>query len=440
MAYTNHSPARNKKTTRPTALASARNTLGGIDDCDDLISFPVNPVQSVGTTTKIIQTVVHPAPPSNPSIKSQAIKYSTTQNTSEITECSICLGTFIKPKSLPCIHTFCLECLSNCGKTAKPGSQMPCPLCRQLFIIPSAGFAAIPNNQFIEHILETEAILAITTQGCEIWCELCDEDEGNNSVATGYCMECRQNLCQKCSGRHRKSQFAKTHNIVALEDRRRSQNITKLHKSYCTTHNEEQLKLFCYDCKQTVCLMCFAIGHNGHKCSDISESTETFRKQLIKDNENMNKAIISTKNELEILNSDTSKHLHQIVIAQQNIAKQCSELKAFIDSQQKQLELELNKLKETRLGQIETRRADLTSKLVTMQSFVQYSKELMEKGSMCDIARSANDLFLRSDQLLKDQTAFNKIKLYKYELEFVPTNLTDKSITLGAIQLNGKPG
>jgi len=392
------------------------------------------------TTKKIIQTAVHEDPTSNPPLTSQAIKCTTTQKTSEITECSICLGTFIQPKSLPCIHTFCLECLSNCGKTAQPGNQMPCPLCRQLFIIPSGGFAAIPNNQFIEHILETEAIVAITTQGREIWCEVCDEDEGSKTVATGYCIECQQNLCQKCSGRHKKHQFAKTHNIVTLEDRRSSQNITKVHKSYCKTHNEEQLKLFCYDCKQTVCLMCFAIGHNGHKCSDISESTETFRKQLTEENDNLNKAIAVIKNELDDLNSVTSTHLQQIVIAQQNIAKQCSELKAFIDSQQKQLEFELNNLKETRLGQIETRKADATSRLVTMQSFVQYSKELMEKGSMCDISCSANDLFLRSDQLVKDQTAFNKKRLYKYEVQFVPTNVTDRSITLGSIKLNETTG
>jgi len=414
-------------------MAAARNTLGGLDDCNDW-----DTELSVGTTEKIIPTAEHEAPPNNPLKKSQTIKCTTTQKISEITECSICLGTFIKPKSLPCIHTFCLECLSNCGKSAKPGSQMPCPLCRQLFTIPAAGFAAIPNNQFIEHILETEAILAITTQGRELWCEVCDE--GNNTVATVYCIECRQHLCQECFSRHKRQQFAKTHSIVTLENRRRPQNITKIHKSYCTTHNEEQLKLFCYDCKQTVCLMCFAIGHNGHKCSDISESTETFKKQLMKNNENMNQTIISTKKELDGLTCDTSKHLQQIVVAQQNIAKQCSELKAFIDVQQKQLELELNKLKETRLGQIEIRKADLTSRLVSVQSLVQYSKELMEKGSMCDISSSANELFLRSDQLLEDQTALNKMKLYKYELEFVPTSVTNKIITLGGIKLNGKPG
>jgi len=136
-------------------------------------------ILSVQTTKKT--PVVSDARPRNPTTTSRANRVTTTQKTSEITECSICLGSFIKTKSLPCIHTFCSECLSTYGKNNEPGSQMPCPLCRQLFIIPSGGFAAIPNNQFIEHILETEALIKLSTQSCEKWCELCDDDKKKRS-------------------------------------------------------------------------------------------------------------------------------------------------------------------------------------------------------------------------------------------------------------------
>jgi len=163
-------------------------------------------------------------------------------------------------------------------------------------------------------------------------------------------------------------------------------------------------------------------------------------KQLTENKNAMNDLIMDTKNELDVLNNDKLKHMQEISVAQKRIAGQCNELKVLIDSKQQQLEFELNKLKEVRLKEIETRKADLTSKLVAMQSFVQYSKELMEKGSMCDISGSANDLFLKSDQLLQAQRVLNKKRLYKYEVQFIPTSVTNISITLGGINFNGKPG
>ena len=81
-----------------------------------------------------------------------------------LTECSICMQPFKIPKNLPCIHTFCLECLIKYGKDELPGDEMACPLCRQMFKIPAGGFEKLPNNFF-----DRVQILSEVYAGLKTW-------------------------------------------------------------------------------------------------------------------------------------------------------------------------------------------------------------------------------------------------------------------------------
>src|SRR6218665_1657632 len=75
----------------------------------------------------------------------------------EITECPICLNVFTDPRVLPCIHTFCLECLKRISETAQKGPEdkLPCPLCRKEFIIPADGINGVPKNFFLENLFHS---------------------------------------------------------------------------------------------------------------------------------------------------------------------------------------------------------------------------------------------------------------------------------------------
>ncbi|MEE6504749.1 hypothetical protein FKM82_005328 [Ascaphus truei] len=63
-------------------------------------------------------------------------------------ECPICYfsydNIFKTPLLLPCLHTFCMECLSRLCLFLKQSQDFPCPLCRTLAHIPHGG---VPNMQ-----------------------------------------------------------------------------------------------------------------------------------------------------------------------------------------------------------------------------------------------------------------------------------------------------
>ena len=48
----------------------------------------------------------------------------------EIT-CSICEEIFSQPKTIPCLHTFCEQCIKSTIEASKrTGTELCCPICR----------------------------------------------------------------------------------------------------------------------------------------------------------------------------------------------------------------------------------------------------------------------------------------------------------------------
>ena len=78
----------------------------------------------------------------------------------DMTECPICTEVFTDPRVLPCIHTFCLKCLLDCGKGRRPGNSILCPLCRTEFTIPRDGLAATQKDFKTEKLLHVRKLSA----------------------------------------------------------------------------------------------------------------------------------------------------------------------------------------------------------------------------------------------------------------------------------------
>jgi len=107
----------------------------------------------------------------------------------DMTECSICTEVFTDPRVLPCIHTFCLQCLLNYGKNKQPWGRMACPLCRKEFTIPDDGLAGTQKNFFMEKLLRVRKLSA----GQEAVCE-----EHQSEEIKVFCQECKVAVCVKC--------------------------------------------------------------------------------------------------------------------------------------------------------------------------------------------------------------------------------------------------
>ncbi|KAK6188761.1 hypothetical protein SNE40_004874 [Patella caerulea] len=85
--------------------------------------------------------------------------------------CLICFEKFNQPKTLPCLHTFCLDCLRSYIKSTtyfKNKTSFKCPTCRDLATVPvpkSPDWAAqFKTNFFVNNLMEAAASTNATQQ------------------------------------------------------------------------------------------------------------------------------------------------------------------------------------------------------------------------------------------------------------------------------------
>ena len=66
------------------------------------------------------------------------------------TECPICFDIFYDPKMLPCLHAFCLKCITQYVDEKQVGDPLTCPLCRDKFEVPTGGLSKLKGNLYLE--------------------------------------------------------------------------------------------------------------------------------------------------------------------------------------------------------------------------------------------------------------------------------------------------
>jgi len=321
----------------------------------------------------------------------------TAKELDDMTECPICTEVYTDPRVLPCGHTFCLKCIEECGKGKLPGQKVACPLCRKEFTLPSNGVSDLPKNFFVTNFLGMKELTRVEskTSGCEA-CSGGDATEVK--VATVYCVECRQKLCQDCEEAHRKFNVTRRHQRVELGDELLS---LILPSDTCEKHLGKYLEIYCFNCELVICMMCYINIHSKHNCSDVNEVADELREQMTTDVGKITSAVDRCREMLESLEKEKDKFVDKVKKTGVEISEKAEQLKQMIDVHKEKLMNELSSMKHKRMTEIDNLREVIEIQLSSMESYKMYVDEVRQKGTACDIARAANGFHNTADELLK---------------------------------------
>jgi len=304
----------------------------------------------------------------------------------DMTECPICIEVFTDPRVLPCQHTFCLNCLQNYGKDSYPGDRTPCPVCRKEFTIPDDGISGMQKNFFMDKLLHVRKTSA--GQEPQLISSDTEADIGRGS---------------------------------------KSAEILKVSGNMCEQHKLKEIEVFCRDCKVAVCMMCVITSHKTHDCLEIEKVSDDLRKLVLSDNHNTSEALKKTEEllpRLEKEKNDVIKHLADI---EDEINTAADKLIAAIQSDRVKLLSEVESMKLKRVKQLETVKQELEQHMTALDSFKRYSETLLNSGTACDVARSANSLHHRTDELMKfDVIGHVDSSLPPVNVTFASSTLLDK--------------
>jgi len=347
----------------------------------------------------------------------------------EITECPICMSAFSDPRMLPCIHTFCLECLKRTAEAdqKKPGDKMPCPLCRKDFIIPEDGMNGVQKNFFMENLLEFKTTLQIGS--AIIICDMCNVRNVGKSreipKATMRCFECHDNYCDSCVKVHQFQKLSRNHQLVKIGSETATEMKLPIATINCTKHPQKPLDYYCADCKKIVCVSCFVESHAWHRCKDVTTVDEFFRQTIqmnLLKTSNSAEEMLSIKKNAEIRKED---FLRQIAKTEDAIRKRNRELKDILDEHTESLVNELSVVKSNHLKEMETGMQEIDRYFTILRSFEEYCSELIARGSASDICSSVDQLTIRADELERGKKIYICNPQQSVDVSFQSTDLKE---------------
>ena len=183
---------------------------------------------------------------------------------------------------LPCLHSFCRECLEKEAEKAGSQETLHCQTCKKSVSLPKGGVSDLPKNLRLSFNVETAGYQARLTSGSEISCDSCVNPTSGPAVA--FCTDCCEFLCKLCREFHRHSKRTLKHEIIEVGEKKNTTftQSMKPREFYCTEpkHESEVLKFYCKTCDQLICRDCVLIKHDGHERTDLSEIAKEQRGEM----------------------------------------------------------------------------------------------------------------------------------------------------------------
>ena len=208
-----------------------------------------------------------------PAVSCSAVMNHVEISSNKGSECTNCLKVLDDPRLLPCLHSFCRQCLCEMVKKVNSTNIIICPICHETTAVPAKGVEAITPNIHLEHEAKIALYESMIRKEVSPSCDECIREPTLKVVS--FCCTCESFLCNECHSQHILSRKLTVHHKTLTLDS--TSDIQGKLREYlvfppinCSLHSSEEIKLFCSSCKVLVCIQCALTKHCGHHMEDLA--------------------------------------------------------------------------------------------------------------------------------------------------------------------------
>ncbi|XP_074612224.1 E3 ubiquitin-protein ligase TRIM71-like [Acropora palmata] len=315
-------------------------------------------------------------------------------------ECPLCLDTVKNPKTLPCLPSFCLECLDKLANFARTQLQttIKCPICQTSFPIPDTDtFANLPSSFHLNRLVDVLALEDSSVQAQK--CNSCDE----NNPATSYCFVCQTFMCAPCFQSHQRFKATRGHRNVLI-DKLQAQDVQELigRPEMCSQqfHEDHPLEFYCEDCKVLICLKCSIVSHNQHLVTDTHKAAQEQKMQMTESLAKLKAEILLYENEIKKQTELKDKNVTDIMNAEKKMTDSVEEWIRDLREHEKKMKEKFREIYEAEQKQHETRLENLELITTQLKSCVERGRDVLERNISAEILETNQTILKRCDELI----------------------------------------
>ena len=273
------------------------------------------------------------------------------QEVNSVVECPICNDIMTIPKVLPCQHSFCLHCLQQHWPDKQDGELVSCPICRNEFLVPVGGLEKLSDNFVIKKLISAQSATK--------------KKVGPRAVM-------------------------------------------------CDTHPDEEIKIYCKECKKGVCITCFIRNHNTHTCSDVRECVDFKTRLRTIIGEDVCKRTIDIDHQIANLKMRIESFTAKVDSVEGKMRRRTEEVKRLVDEHLQRLLEKLDLHKSRIIGGMQKSLKRLDEMKRDLESLHRQCR-----GTVVDLSSLDSVVLVEAKELISSRIIGNSTN---FVIQFFPSN------------------
>ena len=313
----------------------------------------------------------------------------------------MCLETVNNPKTLPCLHSFCLECLDKHAGFARRQLQatIKCPVCQTCFQIPEGdSFKNLPTSYHLNRLVD---VLALKDSGAQAQkCDSCDE----NNTASSYCFVCQNFLCRPCFEAHQRLKVTRGHRNVVIE-KLQAQDVEDLinRPVMCSQqyHENQPLEFYCEECKVPICHKCSVVSHNRHTMTDTQKAAQVQRMQMKDALEKVKAETVVYEKKVRQQTELMDKNKKEIMWCEKKMTDLVEDLIRDLREHERIMKTKFAEIYEAQQKHHATQLENFELVLTQLKSCVERGESIVQRNISAEILQTNQAIVKRCEELLK---------------------------------------
>ncbi|XP_003198035.2 tripartite motif-containing protein 16 isoform X1 [Danio rerio] len=243
--------------------------------------------------------------------------------------CSVCLDLLKDPVAIPCGHSYCMSCITDCWNQEDQKRVYSCPQCRQTF----SPRPALAKNTMLAEVLEKLQKSKLQAAGPaqspaasgDVECDVCT---GAKNRAVKSCLVCLNSYCHTHFQRHQQLNPGNRHKVTEATH--------KLQEMICPQH-KKLLEIFCRTDHCCICYLCLLDQHKHHDTVSAAAERTELQSRLRETQSRFQQRLQERQKELEELREAVESHKRSAQAAVDHTERIFTQLICWIERSRSEL-------------------------------------------------------------------------------------------------------